>query len=611
MYNILPLISYSLILILFSFSSLQASKNHLEEEAEQEEVSLQPEQKRSRPSEIAPFFKPEKENARHKEEEILEFVDRSVLLHLTPIFPKNGIMRAGAMINNKPIPYNQAMPSRSTIHFSWNQFSNYSTLDSQFLQRPYCIIERLGAVQDQLYGGNPYDVMVVGDWILSKDSSIIVPSSQYDEIKQNNPRFKGKLITYNDELASHEKVDQISAILQDRQAPREQKFSKIKAIIDGPQAKEQRLQTLAQLVESPCSGQLNKHTIEVLARPHGAAEAYNKINQAIAILNDPQTPKEQKFSGLKVLFVSPQAEEERNQTIFNLIDSPFSLLGIKFVLNFSESAMLKAKEVMKLIYKVPEVKLRGNPFNSPSWKIESSYTEDCSNLTNREKIFCQEAKELLKPFFHNKYWGIHADAPLGIVDTLLNYLNRPFVFMCSENNDYKVLAPHSLSLEEMEKSYVLFQYYYQQLLDRQDYCTEKMHAILMRQHAELEGWLNLIKKELTLRKEGYSIYKDALLCEKFIKHRHEEDLIAQLCEENKERMKYIKLEEQEYEEKLKDLKEEKPEPILHQIGAAITYENFLKMKSELEGKIYIENETLKLIEEHHEKQKARDTPAFL
>ncbi|AIL13520.1 hypothetical protein IM40_08550 [Candidatus Paracaedimonas acanthamoebae] len=595
MYNILPFISYSLILILFSFSSLQASKHHLEEEAEQEEVFLQPKQKRSHPNELAPFFKPEKENTRHGEEEILEFVDRSVLLHLTPIFPENGIMRAGAMINNKPIPSNQAMPSRSTIHFSWNQFSNYSTLDSQFLQRPYCIIERLGAVQDQLYGGNPYDVMVVGDWILSKDSSIIVPSSQYDEIKQNNPRFKGKLITYNDELAFHEKVDQISAILQDRQAPREQKFSKIKAIIDGPQAKEQRLQTLAQLVESPCSGQSNRHTIEALARPHGAAEAYNKINQAIAILNDPQISKEQKYLELKALFVSPQAEEERNQTIFNLIDSPFSLLTIKYILNFSESAMLKANEAMKLIYKVPEVKLIGHPLHPSRWKIRFSYTENFSDLTNTGEIFSQDAKELLKPFFHNKYWGIHSDAPLGIVDTLLNYLNRPFVFMCSENDAYKVLAPHSLSLEEMEKSYVLFQYYYPQLLDRQDYFTEKMRPTLMRQHAELEGWLNLIKKELMLRREGYSIYKDVLLCEKFIRHRHEEDLIAQLCEENKERMKYIKLEEQEYEKKLKALKEEKPEPILHRIVAATTYENFLKMKSELEGRLYIEKETLELI----------------
>jgi hypothetical protein len=214
MHKIFSVISYLLVSSLFLSSSSQASRDYGEYEAEQEEVYPQQIRKRSRLDDRDTSLKTEKESVYYEEESkrVPAFVYRSVLLHLTPIFPKDGIMRAGALSEDKVIPSGQAMLSRSTLHFSWNGFSEYSMTEDRrekFFSRPYCIMERLQAVQNQLYGGNPYDVMVVGDYRLSENSLIIVPRSEFHELEQNKGLFKGEVIPYEHNETARDKAEQI------------------------------------------------------------------------------------------------------------------------------------------------------------------------------------------------------------------------------------------------------------------------------------------------------------------------------------------------------------------------------------------------------------------
>lgn len=128
-----------------------------------------------------------------------EFLEQSVLLHLTYHYPKRGIMVADACMNNEITPSDKRMHERCTLDFSLNGFSKISVpTDSKFLERPFCIIEPLKYLQDQLYGGNTIDLMVIGNVELSQYSSIIVPRVKLLEVEQANPEYRGRIFTYDD-----------------------------------------------------------------------------------------------------------------------------------------------------------------------------------------------------------------------------------------------------------------------------------------------------------------------------------------------------------------------------------------------------------------------------
>tara|TARA_A100000171_G_scaffold31006_1_gene29339 strand:+ start:1419 stop:2507 length:1089 start_codon:yes stop_codon:yes gene_type:complete len=86
-------------------------------------------------------------------------------------------MKAGEIIQGKAnnLPFNP----RPTLHFSLNYpiiKENHS--NQEVKNRKYCIIEPAEHIKNQFYGGYIQDLIVLGDYTLSKDSIIFVPKSE-------------------------------------------------------------------------------------------------------------------------------------------------------------------------------------------------------------------------------------------------------------------------------------------------------------------------------------------------------------------------------------------------------------------------------------------------
>jgi hypothetical protein len=127
-----------------------------------------------------------------------ELLANSVFVHMTPHFPVNGQIIAGESIKGEIVPSDCVIPSRATIHFSWNKpLDSKHHTDKTILKRPYCIIESAAEVIEQWYGGWTEDLMVIGDYVLSERSTILVPEQELEQLRRAHPECRGKLLSYN------------------------------------------------------------------------------------------------------------------------------------------------------------------------------------------------------------------------------------------------------------------------------------------------------------------------------------------------------------------------------------------------------------------------------
>jgi hypothetical protein len=240
---------------------------------------------------------------------------------------------------------------------------------------------------------------------------------------------------------------------------------------------------------------------------------------------------------------------------------------------------------MKKAYKVLEIEAVDHPHNSKQRiRIKDSNHNP------------QDAEPMLMPFFNNRYWGVHRDSPLGIVDSLLIYLNKPFILMRAKELPCKEFAQHILSPEEVERALILYDYHYRKLLDRQNEFSPKRRAFLKARDSKLEGWFNLIKKECELQKLGYSLYKNIPLFRNyFVKYRHDTYLIPLICNDNKASMIYKSITQEVYRDKRKAIKEPKPHPVFIEVVSGMAYEDTIEMIEALRGKLFLDERTLEFI----------------
>ena len=123
----------------------------------------------------------------------------STFVHLTNIFPKDGVLQPGATYyDDTPIPNHRGIPARSTLHFSWNHVLRPGAhSDKSLHNRKYIVLEKAKHVGDQFSGGYHEDVLIVGPYTLSEESMIFVPHGEVEEIRSTNRGFKGVLVDYD------------------------------------------------------------------------------------------------------------------------------------------------------------------------------------------------------------------------------------------------------------------------------------------------------------------------------------------------------------------------------------------------------------------------------
>jgi hypothetical protein len=130
--------------------------------------------------------------------------DEFVMTHVTPHFPKQGVMIPGVIRpNDGSLPEPNSIPNpRVTLH--WYPFQPHQDYDKA--GNKYLIIERGANVLSRIAFGEARDFTMIGPHLLSEQSIILAPLEELETLQKENPNFRGKLEGYDPQNESLEKA---------------------------------------------------------------------------------------------------------------------------------------------------------------------------------------------------------------------------------------------------------------------------------------------------------------------------------------------------------------------------------------------------------------------
>ncbi|MGE3757780.1 MAG: hypothetical protein AB7H97_08490, partial [Pseudobdellovibrionaceae bacterium] len=112
-----------------------------------------------------------------------EIRSRLFAVHATVIFPKDGVLIAGArdLRTNKTHVASEPPSFRPTVHFSLGELVR-SHRGGDWDQSPYAVVLPLRSIENQLVNIHPYDSFVLGNFKIPPEAILVIPESEVHRV---------------------------------------------------------------------------------------------------------------------------------------------------------------------------------------------------------------------------------------------------------------------------------------------------------------------------------------------------------------------------------------------------------------------------------------------